>query len=77
MKGRYLYDFYLFLASTLLGSNNFRFMLGLDDLRFISPWFAVKDFDRGSNLVMLNVIFIFNGPNIIDVKWNADCKLHF
>ena len=49
-------------------------MLGFDELNFISPWFPIKDLSRGMSLVMLNVVFVFNGPNIIDVKWDADCR---
>lgn len=48
-------------------------MLSFDEMNFISPWFPVKDIASSSNLVMLNIIFVFNGASIIDVKWDADC----
>lgn len=50
-------------------------MLAFDEMNFISPWFSVKDLQSQTSLVMLNVIFVFNGANIVDVKWDADCKL--
>ena len=62
------------VAAGFVDGSNFRFMLGFDELNFISPWFSVKDMSRGSSLVMLNIVFVFSGTSIIDVKWDADCK---
>ena len=49
-------------------------MLSFEDENFISPWFPVRDMSREQSLVLLNVVFIFHGPNIVDIKWDPDCK---
>ena len=84
LDGRSIFLFFSFIFCTnyfqslanmkVPKSNDFRVQFTFDDFEFVSPWFRLRDPANGVSLIMLNIIFVFSGSRIVDVKWDADCR---